>query len=206
MGISLSSSPKNPACHFLKNNHIIQIYGFYLFETRNIVIDFISTFILSRQFRIMLNTSDFVLHSKLHHSKLQNLVETFSLKNIIFLELKMGNKRLGLGQSLSLDRELSSSEAEASQGNETLTVTENPSNFENGISGRTRTAVLSDASPNEIEMQPWTHRMTKKTNRKMSELRKEMNGKTRKRMREVKNQKEHNKTLLTNITSKLLHE
>ena len=65
----------------------------------------------------------------------------------------MGNKknrRFRRGQSPSLERELSTSEIETSQGNET--VIETSSNFENVSSVRDDEAVLDSGTQNENEM------------------------------------------------------
>ena len=83
----------------------------------------------------------------------------------------MGNKRNSRsrrGQSPSLERDLSASEAEASQGNEA--IIETLSNFDNVSSVRDRDAVLIDPTQNEKEMQVWTRRVTDNTNKEMTEL------------------------------------
>ena len=80
------------------------------------------------------------------------------------------------GQSPSLEREISASEAKASQGNET--VIETLSNFGNVSSVRGSETILVDATESENKMQVWTQRMADNTNRKMAELRKQMNEKT----------------------------
>ena len=87
----------------------------------------------------------------------------------------MGNKRnrrSRRGQSPSLERELSTSEIETSQGNET--VIETLSNFENVISVRDEEIALDSGTQNENEMQLWTQRISDKTNKKVANLRKEM--------------------------------
>ena len=98
----------------------------------------------------------------------------------------MGNKRnrrFRRGQSPSLEKDLSASEAEASQGNETMIET--LSNFDNVSSVRSREAVLIDHTQNENEMQVWTQRVTDNTNKEMAELRKELNEKLERMMKEV---------------------
>ena len=57
---------------------------------------------------------------------------------------------------------MSTSEAEVSQGNETMTETLR--NFDNDSSVRDREAVLIDPRQNENEMQVWTQRVTNNTN------------------------------------------
>ena len=100
----------------------------------------------------------------------------------------MGNKRnrrSRRGQSPSLERELSASEVETSQGNET--VIETLSNFENVSSVRDEETALDSGTQNENEMQIWTQRITDKTNKKVTNLRKEMDEKLEKILKEVKN-------------------
>ena len=78
---------------------------------------------------------------------------------------------------------MSTSEAEASQGYETMIET--LSNFDVS-SARKREAVLIDTTKNEKEMQVWTQRVTDNKNREKAELREEMNEKM---MRELKKHK-----------------
>ena len=97
----------------------------------------------------------------------------------------MGNKRnrrSRRAQSTSLERELSTSEVETSQGNET--VIETLSNFENVRKGET--AFIS-GTQNEDEMRVWNQIITEKTNKAVSDLRKEMNENMEKRLKEIKN-------------------
>ena len=78
----------------------------------------------------------------------------------------MGNKRnrrSRQGQSPSLERGLSASEIETSQGNET--VIETLSNFQNVSSVRHEEIALDSGTQNENEMQTWTQRITDKTNK-----------------------------------------
>ena len=78
----------------------------------------------------------------------------------------MGNKRnrrSRRGQSPSLEKDLSASEAEASQN--IKTVIETLSNFDNTCSVRYREAVSKHPTQNENEMQvDWTQRLTDNTN------------------------------------------
>ena len=100
----------------------------------------------------------------------------------------MGNKRSRRsrrGQSPSLERELSASEIETSQGNET--VIETLSNFENVSSVRDEKTALESGTQNENEMQIWTQRLTDKTNKEVTNLRKEMDEKLEKILKEMKN-------------------
>ena len=98
---------------------------------------------------------------------------------------KKRNRRSTRRQSPSLEKYLRASEAEASQGNETMIETLR--NFDNSRSVRGREAVLNDSTHNEIEMQVWTQKVTDKTNKEMAELKKEMNEKLEKVLREVTN-------------------
>ena len=85
----------------------------------------------------------------------------------------MGNKRNGRskrGQSPSLERELSTSEIETSQGNET--VIETSSNFGNVSSIRNEEIALDSGTQSENEMQIWTQRISDKTNKEVANLRK----------------------------------
>ena len=100
----------------------------------------------------------------------------------------MGNKRnrrSRRGQSPSLERELSTSEIETSQGNET--VIETLSNFENVSSVRDEEIALDSGTQNENEMQIWTQRKSDKTNKEVANLRKEMDEKLEKILKEMKN-------------------
>ena len=100
----------------------------------------------------------------------------------------MGNKRNRRprqGRSPSLERELSASEIETSQGNET--VIETLSNFGNVSSVRDEEIALDSGTQNENEMQIWTQRMTDKTNKEVTNLRKEMDEKLEKILKEMKN-------------------
>ena len=100
----------------------------------------------------------------------------------------MGNKRIRRsrrGQSPSLERELSTSEIESSQGNET--VIETLSNFENVSSVRNEEITLDSRTQNENEMQIWTQRISDKTNEEVANLRKEMDENLEKILREMKN-------------------
>ena len=100
----------------------------------------------------------------------------------------MGNKRnrrSRRGQSPSLEREMSTSEIETSQGNGT--VIETLSNFENVSSVRDDEAVLNSGTQNENEMQIWTQRISDKTNEEVANLRKEMDEKLEKVLKEMKN-------------------
>ena len=100
----------------------------------------------------------------------------------------MGNKRnrrSRRGQSPSLERELSASEIETSQGNET--VIETLSNFENVSSVRDEEIALDSGTQNENEIQIWTQRITDKTNKEVTNLRKEMDEKLEKILKEMKN-------------------
>ena len=92
----------------------------------------------------------------------------------------MGNKRnrrSRRGQSPSLERELSTSEIETSQGSGT--VIETLSNFENVSSVRDEEIALDSGTQNENETQIWTQRITN--------LRKEMDEKLEKILKEMKN-------------------
>ena len=61
------------------------------------------------------------------------------------------------------------------------------SNFDNVSSVRDREAVLIDPTQNENEIQVWTQRVTNYTNQETAELRKEVNEKLERMMRELKN-------------------
>ena len=100
----------------------------------------------------------------------------------------MGNKRnrrSRRGQSPSLERELSTCEIETSQGNET--VIETLSNFENVSSVRDEEMALDSGTQNENEMQIWTQRISHKTNKEVANLRKGMDEKLEKILKEMKN-------------------
>ena len=94
------------------------------------------------------------------------------------------NRRPRQGQSPSLERELSTSEIETSQGNET--VIETLSNFENVSSVRDEEIALDSGTQNENEMQIWTQRISDKTNKEVASLRKEMDEKLEKILKEMK--------------------
>ena len=99
----------------------------------------------------------------------------------------MGNKRnrrSRRGQPPSLERELSTSEIETSQGNGT--VIETSSNFENVNSVRDDEAVLNSGTQNENEMQVWTQRISDKTNKEVANLRIEMYEKHEKVLKDEK--------------------
>ena len=95
------------------------------------------------------------------------------------------NRRSRRGQSPSLERELSTSEIKTSQGNET--VIETLSNFENVSSVRNDEAVLDCGTQSENEMQIGIQRISDKTNKEVANLRKEMDEKLEKILREMKN-------------------
>ena len=95
------------------------------------------------------------------------------------------NRRSRRIQPPSLERELSASEIETSQGNET--VIETLSNFENVSSVRDEEIALDSGTQNENEMQIWTQRITDKTNKEVTNLRKEMDEKLEKILKEMKN-------------------
>ena len=80
---------------------------------------------------------------------------------------------------------MSTSEIETSQGNET--VIETLSNFENVSSVRDEEIALDRGTQNENEMQIWTQRITDKTNKEVTNLRKEMDEKLEKILKEMKN-------------------
>ena len=88
------------------------------------------------------------------------------------------------GQSPSLERGLSTSEIETSQGNET--VIETLSNFENVSSVRDEEIALDSGTQNENEMQIWTQRISDKANKEVANLRKEMDEKLEKILKEMK--------------------
>ena len=95
------------------------------------------------------------------------------------------NRRSRRIQSPSLERELCASEIETSQGNEVNIET--LSNFENTNSVSDEETTLVDGSRNENEMQAWTQRISDKTSKEVSDLRKEMNEKLEKMLEEMKN-------------------
>ena len=80
---------------------------------------------------------------------------------------------------------LSTSEVETSQGNEI--GIETLSNFENVSSVREGETAFASGSQNDDEIQIWTQKITEKTNREVSDLRKEMNEKLEKMLKEMKN-------------------
>ena len=100
---------------------------------------------------------------------------------------------------------MSASQAEASHGNETMIET--LSNFDNVSSVRDREAVLIDPTQNENEMQEWTQRVTDNTNKEMAELRKQMNEKLEKMMREMRSNRRTqsipNRKIIGQTTSKI---
>ena len=80
---------------------------------------------------------------------------------------------------------MSASEIETSQGNET--VIETLSNFESVSSVRDEETALDSGKQNENEMQVWTQRIADKTNKEVTNLRKEMVEKLEKILKEMKN-------------------
>ena len=80
---------------------------------------------------------------------------------------------------------MSTSEIATSQGNET--VIETLSNFENVSSVRDDGTVLDSETQNENERQIWTQRISDKTNKEVANLRKEMDEKLLKVLKEMKN-------------------
>ena len=80
---------------------------------------------------------------------------------------------------------MSTSEKETSQGNET--VIETLSNFENVSSVREEEIALDSGTQNENEMQIWTQRISDKTNKEVANLRKEVDEKLEKILKEMKN-------------------
>ena len=100
----------------------------------------------------------------------------------------MGNKRKRRsrrGQSPSLERQLSTSEIETSQGNET--VIETLSNFENFSSVKDDEAALNSGIQNENGIQIWTQRLSDKTKKEVGNLRKQMDERLEKVLKEMKN-------------------
>ena len=83
------------------------------------------------------------------------------------------NRRPKQSQSPSLERDLSASEVETSEGNEK--TIDSLSNFENVRSVSEGETALVGGSQNEDEMQEWTQKITEKTIKEVSDLRKEMN-------------------------------
>ena len=79
---------------------------------------------------------------------------------------------------------MSTSAKETSQGNET--VIETLSNFENVSSVRDEEIALDSGTQNENEMQFWTQRILDKTNKEVANLRKEMDEKLEKILKEMK--------------------
>ena len=61
------------------------------------------------------------------------------------------------------------------------------SNFENVSSVRDEEIALDSGTQNENEMQIWTQRITDKTNKEVTNLRKEMDEKLEKKLIEMKN-------------------
>ena len=76
------------------------------------------------------------------------------------------------------------SEVETSQGNGT--TIETLSNFENVDTDREGKTTLVSGSQNEDERQVWTQRITEKTKKEVSDLRKKMNKKLEKTLRDEK--------------------
>ena len=76
------------------------------------------------------------------------------------------------------------SEVETSQGNGT--TIETLSNFENVDTVREGKTTLVSGSQNEDERQVWTQRITEKTKKEVSDLRKKMNKKLEKTLRDEK--------------------
>ena len=95
------------------------------------------------------------------------------------------NRRSRRGQSPSLERELSTSEIETSQGNEN--VIEILSNSDNVSSVRDEELAQDSGTQNENEMQIWTQRISDETNKEVANLKKEMDAKLEKIMEEMKN-------------------
>ena len=82
---------------------------------------------------------------------------------------------------------MSTSEIETSRGNET--VIETLSIFENVSSVRDEEIALDSGTQNESEMQIWTQRISDKTNKEVANLRKEMDEKLEKILKEIKNRR-----------------
>ena len=80
---------------------------------------------------------------------------------------------------------MSTSEIETSQGNET--IIETLCNFENVSSVRDDGAVIFSGTQKENEMQIWTQRIADKTYEEVANLRKEMDEKLEKVLKEMKN-------------------
>ena len=80
---------------------------------------------------------------------------------------------------------MSASESETSKNNET--IIETPSKFANVGSAREGETALVSGSQNEDDVQVWTQRLTEKTNKEVSDLRKEMNEKLENMLKEMKN-------------------
>ena len=81
---------------------------------------------------------------------------------------------------------MSESEVETSQGNKTIIDT--LSNFENASLVREGETAFASGSRNEDKIQVWTQSITEKTNnKKVSDLRKEINEKLEKMLKEMKN-------------------
>ena len=101
---------------------------------------------------------------------------------------EMGNKRnrrSRRGQSPSVERVLSTSEIETSQGNET--VIETLGTFENVSSIRDEEITIDSVTQNGKEMQIWTQTISDKTNKEVAHLRREMDEKLDKILKELKN-------------------
>ena len=134
----------------------------------------------------MLYASSSTLYLTLSYFIFQLLKFHLSSKQHFHLT-EMGNKRdrrSSKAQSPSLENDLSASENETSQGNETNIET--LSNFENVGSARKRETPLVNGSENEDEIQVWTQRITEKTNKEVSDLREEMNEKLEKILKAMK--------------------
>ena len=107
------------------------------------------------------------------------------LSNEQFNLIEVGNKRKSRqAQSPSLQTDLSTSEVGTSQGTET--IIETLSNFGNVDSAMEEESALASGSLNENNIQFWTQGITDKTKREMSELRKEMNDKLERVLKEMK--------------------
>ena len=78
---------------------------------------------------------------------------------------------------------MSTSEIETSQGNETIIET---LDFEKVSSVKDEETALTSGSQNENEMQIWTQRISDKTNKEVADIRKEMNEKLEKMLKEMK--------------------
>ena len=88
----------------------------------------------------------------------------------------MGNKRNRRprqAQSPSLERDLSTSDFETSQGYET--TIETLGTFENVDSVKEGQTAIVSGSQKEFELQVWSQKITEKTNKEVSDLMKETN-------------------------------